>query len=495
MLFHDRGYIKSLRGRATSSTEGAARRGGVAAGVEPLTPLAVRPLMPNEELHRQVLARVRPDEELDQRIDAAVEGLRQAVAAAAVEMGLQPPVETLLVGSVAKRTHLRNPDLDVFVLFDPSVPSGTLESAGLAIGRKVLPDARTMYAQHPYTRGTFQGLAAEIVPCYRVKEAHAKMSAVDRTPFHTRHVIEQLRPGQADEVRLLKQFLKGIGAYGAESTVQGFSGYLVELLILHAGTFEGLMEQAAGWRRTIRIPDDAGARRFATPLVVIDPVDRDRNVAAALSPQSFALFVAAARAYRRHPTPEFFHPRPPEPWGADRLASTVARHGRILGLVAPAATAVEEIYYPQVVKALRNILAYFERAGFPVLHAAAPFTGTGADVVILFELEIPHLAPVRRHEGPPVGMGNEEDFLAKWRDHPQRRRGPTIVDGKWVVDVARERTDAMETLRAAVAELDLGPDMTPLFRQRGEILEGPALVARAAGALTTFLDPRLPWER
>ena len=105
------------------------------------------------------------------------------------------------------------------------------------------------------------------------------ISAVDRTPFHTRYVKEHLKEDQKNDVRLLKQFMKGIGTYGAEARTRGFSGYLLELLVLRYGTFKDVISAMAGWTNgTVLSLERAGAKRFNDPLVFFDPVDPSRNI-------------------------------------------------------------------------------------------------------------------------------------------------------------------------------------------------------------------------
>ena len=41
-----------------------------------------------------------------------------------------------------------------------------------------------------------------------------------------------------DEIRLAKAFCHANGCYGAESYIKGFSGYALELLVYHYGSFQ-----------------------------------------------------------------------------------------------------------------------------------------------------------------------------------------------------------------------------------------------------------------
>ena len=87
--------------------------------------------------------------------------------------------------------------------------------------------------------------------------------------------LSNLRPEQHDQVRLLKQFLKGIGVYGADAKVCGFSGYLAELLVLRYGDFDQAIVAGVSWTAgtVLSMAEEAGSG-FRTPLVFIDPVDQ-----------------------------------------------------------------------------------------------------------------------------------------------------------------------------------------------------------------------------
>ena len=116
--------------------------------------------------------------------------------------------ETKIVGSVAKGTYLEGTDIDIFLTFKEGTD---LKKEGLSIARKILPDGKELYAQHPYLRGEIEGVGIDLVPCFAIDNATESISAVDRTPFHTDWVISNIS-GLENEVRLTKQFLKGVRA-------------------------------------------------------------------------------------------------------------------------------------------------------------------------------------------------------------------------------------------------------------------------------------------
>jgi tRNA nucleotidyltransferase (CCA-adding enzyme) len=121
-----------------------------------------------------------------------------------------------IYGSVSRDTWLAHEkDIDIFVSFPGSYTKNELEKAVTLVGVKILKKTEKRFAEHPYIRGDFKGYHVEIIPCYLVENGSKHISAVDRTPFHDSFVKKNLGNRQS-EVRLLKQFMKGIGCYGAE---------------------------------------------------------------------------------------------------------------------------------------------------------------------------------------------------------------------------------------------------------------------------------------
>jgi len=353
-----------------------------------------------------------------------------------------------------------------------------------------------MYAEHPYTRGWYRGTEVEIVPCYRVQDATQRMSAVDRTPLHADYVLGRLAEDQADEVRLLKAWTQGVGVYGAEAKVRGFSGYLCELLVLRYGRFRAVLEASLGWSRGQKIElDRAATKEFTEALVVVDPIDGGRNVASAVSVDQLATFVHAAREYLRAPSERFFFPRPLKSLSVAQLRALAKRRGTGLIAVAIRAPAVtEDVLYPQLRKAHGALEDLLVREGFAVHDAR--FDVADEEALFLFELIVPALPRVIRHEGPPIWVRNAKEFVEKWTDDRRTLSGPFITGDRWSVDLVRDATTAEDLLRASAKGLSLGKDLEKSARRSLKVYEGTsALKAPYAPAWTRLLDKRFPWER
>ena len=134
----------------------------------------------------------------------------------------------MVVGSIARHTWVRGDrDLDVFMLFDPSLSREELELQGLALARSIAgaytDKFHEKYAEHPYINANIDDVDVDLVPCYNVDSATKIQSAVDRTPFHTRYITDKIN-GLIDDVLLLKRFTKAGGIYGSDQMTEGFSG-------------------------------------------------------------------------------------------------------------------------------------------------------------------------------------------------------------------------------------------------------------------------------
>jgi tRNA nucleotidyltransferase (CCA-adding enzyme) len=454
-------------------------------------------------LEDEVLSRVRPTPEQDERIVVVLRDLLERVREVALYFKLE--VEPFPAGSVAKATHLKDPDIDLFMLFPPETPMDVVAEKGLDIARSIM-DGEERFAQHPYLRGTYEGFQVDLVPAYRLADTRTLKTAVDRTPFHVAFVTRNLRPEQRDQVRLLKQFLKGVGTYGAEEATQGFSGYLVELFVMRFGTFQGALKGLADHRAGTVLglfdmlpPADRPAAddvsKFDDPLVFIDPVDPSRNVASPVSAQSLGLTIQAAREYLEDPRLAFFFPTRPDALPPERLRNTLeVRETTVLALPFAIFHENPDVVHGQLRKAVKAITRLCNLQGFPVLHAGHSVLAD--ECLVLLELEVAALPAVAVHHGPRAGEGNDAEFLAKWSEDRRTLVGPYVEDGQWRVDIYRSHARVEDLLRAELGTMNLGKQLSKQLEPGVRILtEEELLDPRYSEAMTAFLKrtPRWRW--
>jgi tRNA nucleotidyltransferase (CCA-adding enzyme) len=442
-------------------------------------------------IEEQVLAKLKPSAKDEARIQEIIGLLVKKVMGAKAAAGAN--IEPYLVGSIAKDTHLKDPDADIFLLFSPEISRETLEKTGLAIGKESIT-GREHYAEHPYIKGEFMGLRVDIVPAYKIVDSSQKMTAVDRTPFHTEYVKKNLAPELRDDVRLLKAFMKGIGTYGADAKTMGFSGYLCELLVIKFGGFKKTIIDATKWRNGLRLElGEKTDRKFDSAMTFIDPVDPARNVASAVSADNLGMFIAASRAYLAGPMLEFFFPKPIEPLKHNAIVKQLEHRGMILLLRMPRPDLIDDILYPQLRKFERNVCLYMESGNFTVMDSAS--MALEDCMVIILEMETGELPTAALHRGPPVWVAeNSENFLSKWRNSSESLSAPFIKDGCWHVFVKRKQTSARVHLSTGLSEIDAGKDLNSL-KEAVSITDEIKNDAITRTVLSTYLDRKMPWER
>jgi len=465
-----------------------------------------------EEVCAVVLEKVTPKKRERAEMEALAGKLEKKVVSASDDFGVE--AEVRVEGSVAKGTWLsREPDIDIFMRVPTTVPRKSLGSICLKIARKATEGAKQIerFAEHPYLEAIVDDTRINVVPCYKVKRGEW-LSATDRTPFHTNYVKKHLEKQMKGDVRLLKKFMKGIGVYGAEIEVGGFSGYLCELLILRYKSFVNALKAFAQHKKRIIIDIEAyyeGRENelellFKEPLVTVDPVDRGRNVASAVQPRKLYTFVAAARAFLGNPDTKFFYPPETAALPAEELEQKLAKHGSaIIFLTFEKVDAVPDILWGQLYKSKRSLHKLIQLNDFSLLRDLA-WSDEKTINMFIFELEQRFIPLVKKHLGPPLEKKNEcEKFLLKHMKSPNTISGPYIEDGRWVVEICRKYTDAVVLLKAKLRDggrsTGVAEQISRKFREGLQIFVNEEIIgvykknSEFAKFLTEFLSGKPRW--
>jgi len=415
---------------------------------------------PLEEVCAEVLKRVTPAATERKQVLSLATRLVEKVREEAKEKGVE--TEVRVEGSVAKNTWLRDcSEIDVFMRVPTTMSREAFGTVCLEIAKKATEGYKQIerFAEHPYLEAIVDNVWVNIVPCYRVKRG-GWISATDRTPFHTDYVKPLLDEQKGGEVRLLKRFMKGVGVYGAEIKVGGFSGYLCELLVLNYGSFVEVLRAAADWKKRTIIDyeghyerrDDA-KKLFEEPFVMVDPVDKRRNVAAAVRKERLDEFIAASRAFLKAPDLKFFYPREVEALKVKELVNKInARGSAIVFISFEGIPTVPDVLWGQLYKSQRSLRKMIQQHDFTVLRDDVWSNEKNLNIFI-FEVENRFLPNMKRHLGPPLRKRMEcENFLRKHVGADSTVSGPRIEEGRWVVDVKRKHTDVVNLLNEKLGD-------------------------------------------
>ena len=192
---------------------------------------------------------------------------------------------------------------------------------------KEFHNPRLLYAEHPYVTVDYitdnLKIKVDIVLYFDLDlkyiQKNGPITAVDRSPWHGQFIKKNLSPEQKDEVRLLKQFFKASHSYGDKSVVgrMGFFGYSAELLIFYYNSlldlfnnFDSLKNSPLDYyNRTIE--ELKKIQHFQNDyLIIVDPIDKNRNVASAISERAYKYCNHKISEFLKDPSTTFFKVNP-----------------------------------------------------------------------------------------------------------------------------------------------------------------------------------------
>ncbi len=418
--------------------------------------------MKTEQIFEKVLKKIVPKPEEARKIKA----ISERVLDKSNELAKDYNAEAILAGSLTRETWLPNKnEIDVFILFPKNINKKQLEEYGLKLGKQIIESLKgkwvVEYAQHPYIRGNINNISIDIVPCYKLEKDERIISAVDRTQFHVKYLNEKLPKEAGNQVRLLKQFLKANGLYGADAKTQGFSGYLCELLIIYYKSFSKLLEAVKEWKvkQIIDIENqwkkdeyNQIKKKFKDEvLIVIDPVDKERNVASAVSAYNFFKFKKLVNEFLTKPSESFFFPKKKRPLTAKEFDKTIKQRGTdIIAIFFESPKIVPDILWPQLRKATKRLESILKEYEFSVLKSGC-WSDEKKIAVIILEMQVSRLPQIDKIIGPWVfDEKNAKNFAEKHKN--DAIAGPYIEDNYWVVEVYRRWTSAKIKLVDSLGE-------------------------------------------
>ena len=352
-------------------------------------------------------------------------------------------------GSVAKDTFLKGDfDIDIFVQFEKekyknkdisqilhSKLKSIFKSASKISGLHKVHGSRDYFQirQDPFT--------FEVIPILKIIKAKEAENITDISPLHTVFVKEHSH--LTDEIRLTKAFCKANKLYGAESYIRGFSGYTLEVLTIAHNSFENLMKAASRWKPGMRIDvKNHGVKDLnkskLSPLIVIDPVQPDRNTAAALSEKKFDDFVNLAKEFLRNPSPDFFKQIK---FDVERIKSA-----SILRIIP--SDGKEDIVGAKLIKCMEYIHKKLKEEGYEVTEN--DWHWDDKEAYFWYFVKDKNLSHEKKHYGPPAKEGKHlDEFMKKYSGYSIKEEGFRVY-----VELKRKHTNINNFLKELIEKDD-----------------------------------------
>ena len=247
-------------------------------------------------LYEQLL-KIKPaekeQEELKNKTKDFIKKLEKSIKAKKIR------ADVFVGGSLAKGTIIKKEkyDIDIFVRFSKEYEdkeiSGILDRVLGKAGLK----AKKVHGSRDYFQVKRGKIIFEIIPTIKISKPEQARNVTDLSYFHVNYVKKNIKKRKklAEDIMLAKSFTHSCGCYGAESYIQGFSGYALELLVIHYKGFLNFVKAVSKADKQIIIDPvrfyknkqeillEINESKLQSQIIFVDPTFKQRNALAALS--------------------------------------------------------------------------------------------------------------------------------------------------------------------------------------------------------------------
>ncbi|MFH1787532.1 MAG: nucleotidyltransferase domain-containing protein [archaeon] len=268
---------------------------------------------------KQVLEKVEPSEKelnyIENSLSELIKLLKQRIKS------LNLNVEIFVGGSFAKKTMIKkdNYDIDLFLRFSKKYKEDLSKLTEKII--QGIKDTSLIHGSRDYFKITKNSLLYfEIIPVLKITNPKQAENITDLSYSHVKYIHKKAKQKNlSKEIMLAKAFCYANHCYGAESYIKGFSGYSLELLIYHYGSFLKFIRAMSKVKKEKVVIDiekdyknkqvvlmDVNNSKLQSPIIIIDPTCKQRNALAALSNETFESFKKECINFLKNPSIKFF---------------------------------------------------------------------------------------------------------------------------------------------------------------------------------------------
>jgi len=373
-----------------------------------------------------------------------------------------PDAKPILGGSGAKNTYLKKThDADIFVKFNFKKFSGNSIIISDLLHKFLKKNFRKVLRLHgsrDYFQINMNGFTFEIVPILDISTPENAENITDISPLHAKWVKKYSK--LTDEIRLAKAFCRAQWIYGAESYINGFSGYVLEILVINYKSFMNLLKASQKWKpkQVIDIMKhhknpfiEVNKSKLQSPIIVIDPVQPGRNAAAALSEEKYAQFISAAKAFLKKPSKSFFKAKEFD------LGKIRSRHRskNLVILNAKPKPGTYDVEGTKILKAFERISRQLEQHDFKIIDNGWHWDKK-SPATLYFAFDKKPLSSERILEGPPIKVKQHAVIFRK------KHKKTFVKARRLYAKVKREFRNPQELLKKILKDKQLAGKLSKL---------------------------------
>jgi len=399
---------------------------------------------------KEVVEKIKPSREEERKVNSVTSELKRNLEKA-------KDVTVIIGGSDAKGTVIKSKprrDIDVFVAFDYNKYSDrTTELSDILAAhlRKLRIPFKRIHGSRDYFHfiDKKNNMFFEIVPILHIRKSSDAVNITDISPLHVTYVKKNLkRKNVSDDIRLAKALCYSHRIYGAESHIRAFSGYALEILVIHYGGFMNFLRAGAKWKKQLHkgkllidpekhynnkdaIIFHLNESKLTGPLILIDPVQKERNVTAAMDEEKFSAFIDLCQKFVKNPSLKFFEKKEIK---ADQLRKTLKKKEDLVTLPLDLGKGKEDILGSRMRKLFDFLVLIAERAGFSFRKKIWTFYPERDVSHFYFIVENPILDTYEEKQGPPIKIKKAvQGFKKKWgKTYTKKGRLYTKVKRKFI---------------------------------------------------------------
>lgn len=266
---------------------------------------------------KEVLKNIKPNEKELQSIKNSLkeflEKLKKKIKV------LRINAEIFVGGSFAKNTIIKKDkyDVDIFVRFDKKYKEIPKLMNKIIKGIK---NISVIHGSRDYFRiKVSPTIYFELIPVLKIKNPKESENITDLSYSHVKYINKKIKSKKLlEEIMLAKAFCYANHCYGAESYINGFSGYGLEVLVYYYGSFlkfikavykmkdKTIIDIEKHYRNKQMILMNMNSSKLHSPIILIDPTYKKRNALAALSEETFEKFKKKCKKFLKNPSRNAF---------------------------------------------------------------------------------------------------------------------------------------------------------------------------------------------
>ena len=257
----------------------------------------------NRDLKAMVLSKIKPTKLQEKKLSSDVSKFIEVLEKASNNLNFK--CEFFLGGSYGKGTYLKGKsDIDIFCRFALNYDESKLSEYLEEIIKNSNIDYKKEKGSRDYYSGEYRSFSFELVPVLKINDLSQAKNTTDMSALHVIYLksIASKNKSILDEIRIAKQFIKSKNLYGAESYINGFSGHVIEILISYYGSFQKFIDNAKDWKeqtvldisnhyKNNKSVSNNISKDKQSSLILVDPIQKDRNAAKALSKENYSKFI------------------------------------------------------------------------------------------------------------------------------------------------------------------------------------------------------------